>query len=199
MRLLWDFAGTCISYITKLFLPSSLSPCLDKRSLTTGPQADGHRRQLKNPSLSTVPTLIIAHCCWASHMAVVGAERMRWSDGRRQCETVPGNRASICSIWKHASREPAIFPCRSLTVFICSSDAEWIMGACPQAPKSESRRIFCVPVKRYQTECPKRASGQQLGLQAADSCAVHSGHARLYFLNLRDVFLQTFNLKLDVT
>jgi len=65
--------------------------------------------------------------------------------------------------------------------------------------RAESQRIFCLPVKRQQTKCPKRALGHQLELQAADSLIALSGHTRMDFLTLRDVFLQTLNLKLDVT
>lgn len=144
------------------------------------------QKTIKTKSFSSLPTLIIAHRLWASHIAAAGAERMRrCSDGRREHETVPGNRASICSFWKNARREPAIFPCWSLNVFICSADTEWIMEAHPQAPKSESQKIFCLPVKCSQTKCPKRASGHQLELQAADGLVVRSGHTCLYFLNRR--------------
>lgn len=101
----------------------------------------------KSPTLSSLPTLIIAHWFQASQVFVAGAEDAALFQWQREYGTASGNRVSIHSFWRNARREPAIFPYRSLNVFICSSDTEWIMEAHPQAPKAESWRIFCLPVK----------------------------------------------------
>lgn len=138
----------------------------------------------KSPTLSCLPTQIIAHWFQASQVFAAGAEGAVLFQWQREYETASlkfsGNRVSIYSPWRNARRKPAIFPYRSLNVFICSSDIEWIMEAHPQAPKTESCRIFCLPVKRQQAKCSEMPLGHQLELWAADGSIALSGHTQVF-------------------
>lgn len=152
----------------------------------------------KSPTLSSLPTLIIAHWFQAAQVFAVGAEDAVLFQWQREYETASGTRVSIHSFWRNARREPAIFPYRSLNVFICSSHTEWIMEAHPQAPKTESQRIFCLPVKHQQAKCSKSPLGHQLELQAADGSIALSGHTWI-FPDSQGHLPADSELKLDVT
>lgn len=160
--------------------PFSLQPL----ALLREAQGQDHRlvatEDDKSPTLSCLPTPITAHWPQASQVSVAGAEDAALLQWQRESETASGNTVSIHSFWRNARREPAIFPYRSLDVFICSSDTEWIMGTRPQAPKTESCRIFCLPVKHQQAKCSKRPLGHQLELWAADGSICLSGHTQVF-------------------
>lgn len=49
-----------------------------------------------------------------------------------------------------------------------------------QAAKTESCRIFCLPVKHQQAKCSMRPLGHQLELQAADGSIALSGHTQVF-------------------
>lgn len=185
-------------------LACETTPPFSLQSLALLREAQGQDHRLvateddKSPTFSCLPTLITAHWPQASQVSVAGAEDRVLLLWQRESETASGNTVSIHSFWRNARREPAIFPYRSLNVFICCSDREWIMGTRPQAPKTESCRIFCLPVKHQQAKRSKRSLGHQLELWAADGSICLSGRTQV-FPDSQGHLLQTLNLNLDVT
>lgn len=86
-------------------------------------------------------TFCLAHADYSPW--ILGIPRLRGrSRGYSGVQMAEGNmKQPLGTEFQYAAFEktPAenwlFFPCRSLNVFICSSDAEWIMEAHPQAPK----------------------------------------------------------------
>lgn len=196
LSLTWDFADTCALHVRQLLpFPCSLLLCWEKpKDRTTGwwPQ-----KMIKAPHFPACPHWL--------QLTDPRHPKSLWQEQRTECCSCgrgnlkqPLGTQFQYTAFKEMPGENQLFFPTEAWMCLSAAQTEWIMGTRPQAPKTESCRIFCLPVKHQQAKRSKRSLGHQLELWAADGSICLSGRTQV-FPDSQGHLLQTLNLNLDVT